>query len=599
MPLPQQLDTGSAGTLAGSSSSLSPSSNHFLRRHFQTFRKTRFGTLLSLFLTRMFQGNSDSSADELNLGVGVILVVLAIPGLLISMLMFEKYGTLMIFARGDTDFDPLVAAIPDEYFFLILSIVITGAATLWRWDAIFLDRRDFANLVPLPIPLKMLFAANFCAVFLLAATFAVVVNAASIILFPIVVVGSHTSLALFFRFAAAHATDILLASLFSFFTVFAIAGALMSVLPAQIFRRVSLLVRFVIAIGLLLLLATVFTVPDLLEHPAGAAIKYLVQLPPVSFLGIARTLWGRGNEPFVTQMAIAAIIALAATIVVAACAYALSFRRSFLRIPETSDAGPLPRLNFSLSFFSPLAKWILRSPQQRACFTFALNTILRSEAHLQTVLAFAALGLVAAAESLNSPHGLKSLLAAPHPSAEFLAVPFILSYALIAGIRFAFELPADLRANWIFRMWISNESQDVRPIARRVLHTLTTAWLAPATFLVTLRFFSVTDAAIHTAILLACNIALVEVLIANFRKIPFTCAYPEFESHSGVILVAYLFGFLLFTDYIPDLEHWSLADPIRTFVFLPLLAIPFAAVHIYRRQLLDMDKTLTFESSPT
>jgi hypothetical protein len=602
---PDPTTTGSAGIPAGSSSSLSSPSqpSGSATTLLQTFRKTPFGCLLNLFLTRMFSGGGESDSDGLNLGIAAILALLAAPGLLISMLMFEKYGTMVRFLRGGTsalfDFDSFVAAIPDEYFFLVLSIVITGAATLWRWDAIFLDRRDYTNLVPLPIPLKTLFAANFCAVFILAAVFAIVVNAASIVLFPIVVVGSQDSFAVLFRFAAGHAIGILLASTFSFFAVFAIAGALMSVLPAQVFRRVSLLVRFVIGIVLLLLLATVFAVPELLEQSKASAIKTLVRLPPVSFLGIARTIWGRGHEPFVATMAAAALVALAVTIAVATIAYALSFRRAFLRISETSDAGPLPRLHFSLPHFSFVTKWILRSPSQRACFHFVINTLLRSEAHLQTVLAFAALGLVAAAESLNSPQGLHALITAPHPTIEFLAVPFILSYCLIIGIRFAFEMPSDLRANWIFRMWLDAESQDARPVARRVMHALTTSWLAPATFAATLRFFSATDAVVHTALLLACNALLVEILIANFRKIPFTCTYPAFESHSGVILVAYLFAFFLFTDYLPALEHWSLVDPIRAIVFLPILAAAFAAIPLYRRQLLPMDKTLLFESLET
>jgi hypothetical protein len=160
-------------------------------------------------------------------------------------------------------------------------------------------------------------------------------------------------------------------------------------------------------------------------------------------------------------------------------------------------------------------------------------------------------------------------------------------------------MPADLRANWIFRMWLDPESQDARPVARLLIHTLTTSWLAPLTFFATLRFFSLTYAAFHSAILIAANALVVEILLANFRKIPFTCTYPAFESRSGVILLAYLLAFLIFTNYIPALEHWSFADPIRALVFLPLLAIPFAAVHIYRHQLLDMDKTLLFESVDT
>jgi hypothetical protein len=158
-------------------------------------------------------------------------------------------------------------------------------------------------------------------------------------------------------------------------------------------------------------------------------------------------------------------------------------------------------------------------------------------------------------------------------------------------------MPADLRASWIFKLWIDRDSQEVRPIARRVLHALTLSWLAPATFAVTCYFFGSQNALLHTVIFIAATILLAEILIANFRKIPFTCPYPQFESTSGLILVAYLFGFFIFTDYLPELEHWALLAPIRAIAFIPLLAAGFAAIHIRRRQLLDMDKSLIFNES--
>ena len=97
------------------------------------------------------------------------------PGLLVSLLMFEKYGSLMHFLNGDLyTFDAFAETIPDEYFFVVLSVVVTGIAALWRWDAIFLDRRDYTNLVPLPISLTTIFAANFCAILAFAAFLTVV-----------------------------------------------------------------------------------------------------------------------------------------------------------------------------------------------------------------------------------------------------------------------------------------------------------------------------------------------------------------------------------------------------------------------------------------
>jgi hypothetical protein len=564
--------------------------------------RTPFGTLFRLFLGRMFHGSSDGDDGQLDLGPGVIAILLAMPGLLVSLLMFEKYGSLMHFLNGDLNtFDAFAETMSDEYFFVVLSIVVTGIAALWRWDAIFLDRRDYTNLVPLPLSLTTIFAANFCAILAFAAFLTIVVNAASSILFPVAVMGSQSSIAVLVRFAAGHAIEIFLASVFSFFFVSAVAGILMSLLPARLFRRFSLLVRFLLGIALLLLLATVFTVPDLLKQHNLSALEIIVRLPPVSFLGIARTIWGRGYEQFVPQMTSAAILTLAVSIIVAAIAYALGFRRSFIRIPETSDSGPLPQLRISTRLstplFAPLQRLFLRSPSQRGCFRFAISTLLRSEAHLQIFLAFAALGLVAAAESLNTPQGLHSVVAQPLPPTEFLAVPFVLAFCFLAGIRFAFEMPADLRASWIFKLWIDRDSQDARPLARRVLYAFTLSWLAPGTFAVTLYFFGWQNALLHTAIFVAATILLAETLVANFRKIPFTCPYPQFESTSGLVLVACLFGFLLFTSYLPELEHWSLSDPIRTLVFIPLLATGFAAIHVRRRQLLDMDKTLIFNES--
>lgn len=573
-----------------------------LSRKLTAISRTPFGTLLRIFLGRMFHGSSDGDDGQLDLGPGVIAILLAMPGLLISLLMFEKYGSLMHFLNGDLyTFDAFAETIADEYFFVVLSVVVTGIAALWRWDSIFLDRRDYTNLVPLPISLTTIFAANFCAILAFAAFLTVVVNAASSILFPIAVVGSQPYLTVLIRFAAGHAVEILLASVFSFFFVSSIAGLLMALLPARLFRRVSLLVRFLLGIVFLFLLVTVLAVPELLDKHNLSATKILVQLPPVSFLGIARTIWGRGYEPFVPQMTSAALKALVASIVVAAITYTLGFRRSFIRIPETSDTGPLPQLRISTRltrpFFAPVQKLFLRTPSQRGCFRFAIATLLRSEAHLQILLAFAALGLVAAAESLNTPQGLHSLIHQTLPPNEFLAVPFVLAFCFLSGIRFAFEMPADLRASWIFKLWIDRDSQEARPLARRVLHALTLSWLAPATFAITLYYFGWQNAVLHTAIFIATTILLAEILIANFRKIPFTCPYPQFESTSGLILVAYLFGFFIFTNYLPDLEHWALLAPIRAIVFIPLLAAGFAAIHIHRRQLLDMDKSLLFNES--
>jgi len=165
------------------------SAKQSLRRRWNKFSQTPFGCLVRLFVGRMFYASGNNGAEELDIGVGVIVILLAMPGLLVSLLMFEKYGSLIRLLRGAGAYDPFTATIPDEYFFLVLSMVVSGGAALWRWDSIFLDRRDFTNLVPLPIGLRNIFLANLCAIFFLVGVLTLVVNAASMILFPVAVVG--------------------------------------------------------------------------------------------------------------------------------------------------------------------------------------------------------------------------------------------------------------------------------------------------------------------------------------------------------------------------------------------------------------------------
>src|SRR5580693_6646566 len=234
----------------------------------ESYSRRPFAALLRVFIGRVFHGGGDSGTSEMDVALGVILILLAMPGVLVSLLLFEKYGSLVRWMRGDGAFDPFTATIPDEYFFIVLSMVVTGAAAVWRWDALFLDRRDYSNIVPLPISLRRIFLGNLAAIFLLAVALTLDVNAASFVLFPVAVVGSQVSFAVFLRFALGHAVTVVLGSAFSFFAVFALIGLLMAALPYTLFRRISLYVRFVIALFFLALLATSFAVPSFLAQVA-------------------------------------------------------------------------------------------------------------------------------------------------------------------------------------------------------------------------------------------------------------------------------------------------------------------------------------------
>lgn len=565
----------------------------FFRAAWEPHSRRPFPTLLRVFIGRVFHGGGDSGDSEMGVALGVILILLAMPGVLVSLLLFEKY---MVLSFGG--FDPFIVTIPDEYFFIVLSMVVTGAAAVWRWDALFLDRRDYTNIVPLPVSLRRIFLGNLAAIFLLAMALTVDVNAASFFLFPVAVVGSQLSLkVLFLRFAAGHAVTVILASVFSFFAVFAIIGFLMAILPYPLFRRISLYVRFLIALFYLALLTTSFAVTSFLEQLARMSKLAVNLLPPVWFLGIGQTLWGNGHNPFFAAMARTALLALGISLAVAILSYTLSFRRSFVRIPETAEAGPLPRSQFHFLPVKLFDRVFLRDPQQRACFHFITRTLLRSEAHLQIASAFVAIGLVVSAQAFASVFRASTEASLRSPSEDLLSIPYILSFCSIVGIRLAFEIPSDLRGNWVFALWIDPGTLQTRSIARKVLLTFSLVPVVPICFISSWILWGLGAALLHTAVFAICTVTMVELLLLRFRKIPFTCTYPPFQSHSALIFVAYLFSFLIFTSYLPELELWSLVDPWRASLFIPLVAIILLSIRLYRKQMLEMDKHLIFEEN--
>lgn len=300
-----------------------------------------FWRMVQLFVDRIFRGGGDSDTEGLDLGIGLVLTLLAMPGGFVSLFLLNKYGTFLQWLRGATHVDPLAIALPDEYFFIVLSMTVTGAVAVWRWEAIFPDRRDYMNLVPLPISTRAIFFANLVAVLFLVGLIAVDVNGASCILFPTVVAATQTKFLFFVKFAVVHAVGVVLASVFSFFAVFSILGLLMAVLPPRAFKRVSAYVRGIVVVYLVALLCTTFAVPNSLRR-VGPVPSWTFLMPSCWFLGLCQFLHGRAG-PVLTQLSRLALPGVAGVVAVALGAYAVGYQRHFVRIAEIADTTAAAR----------------------------------------------------------------------------------------------------------------------------------------------------------------------------------------------------------------------------------------------------------------
>ena len=568
-----------------------------IRRAWADQRQRPFWRIVQLFVDRIFRGGGDADTEGLDLGVGLVLTLLAMPGGFVSLFLLNKYGTFLQWLRGATNVDPLAIALPDEYFFLVLSMTVTGAVAVWRWDAIFPDRRDYMNLVPLPISTGTIFFANLVAVLFLAGLIAVDVNAASCILFPMVVGATQTKFLFFLKFAVVHAVGVVLASVFAFFAVFSVLGLLMAVLPARAFKRLSTYIRGVVVVYLVALLCTSFTVPNSLRR-AVSVPSWTYLMPSCWFLGLCQSLRGRAG-PVLMELSRLALPGVAAVVAIALCAYAVGYQRHFVRIAEIADATATARNPRTWRLGTLLDRLVLRTPFQRGCFRFVCRTLLRSEAHRLVLTAIGGLSLVLASQALMDGFENAKSWRQAALSANALSIPFIISFLVVVGLRLVFEIPAELRSNWIFQLLLDRDGEECEPLARKVILTLLLPGLLAITFPVYVYLDSWRVACLHTLLVTTWTVLLANIILIRFRKLPFTCTLPLFKQHSFVTLLSVCFGFLLYATSTPEFEASALAEPARMIGLIPVVAVAWYIPHHLAKSTIDIERKLIFEESPT
>ena len=566
-----------------------------IQQEWEYQREQPFGRLVNLFVERIFRGGGDTDAEGLDLGVGLVLTFLAMPGGFVSVFLFDKYGSLLQWLRGLGNVDPLQIAFSDEYFFIVLSMTVTGAVAVWRWDAIFPDRRDYMNLAHLPISSRTIFLANLTAVLFLLVLVAIDVNAASCVLFPVVVSASQMTLPFFVKFGLVHTAGVLFGSVFAFLAVFSVLGLVMAVAPPTWFRRFSNYVRGIVVVYLVTLLCTSFAIPSLLQRLKGSAPAWTFLLPSCWFVSLCQMLRGRAN-PAMLELSKLCIPALFALGLIAFATYAAGYRRHFVQIGEIADGAGIAAHKAAWRF-NLLDRFVLKSPTQRGCFRFVVLTLVRSEAHRLMMTGVAGLALVLASQSLmNAFDGAKSARdAALTP--EALSIPFIVTFLIVIGLRVVFEVPAELRANWIFQLTLDAERQECASLARRVILTPVLPLVSAITLGMYIYFAGPWLALLHTALVVMWTLLLTNILLIRFRKLPCACSLPVFKQYSIVIVIAFCFGFLIYAVSTPDFESSALLHPLQMLGLLPVAVVAWLVPRYLDKNAIALEKSLIFEEA--
>jgi hypothetical protein len=445
-------------------------------------------------------------------------------------------------------------------------------------DVVFTWRSAAGDYDRLPsMSRRAVFASKALAVMLFTGVFAI---AAQVAMMSLVVLmwnnrwSEHGLLAWLF----AHAVGSLAASVVTAMAITSAAGVLLNCVPRSRVQTASIAFRGAALCGLVLSIPLACRLPSTGALIAGESRLFYV-VPPVWFLGVEQVLLGNGTPYFLRLAQIAAAVGVV-SVAVALGGYVSLYQR-FERVVARS-AGGLDQVSSRL-----------RMPHRRhlhsqnvataAIGSFIRATMARSPLHQAVFVIVAACGAGLVLNSFLSEWSARALPGAPE-SLRTTAVwaPFAVVFAMNIAVRAALVLPFELRANWIFRI-TEDEATRAEEMNAVVDTLILLGVVLPLAVLVPVEWAVLGPRAIHcTSIALLWGGVLVELQMAEWRRIPFTCSYEPSRQFVGLTMLIGVTAFGLFTMIGSRLVSYSISHPAGWLALMTILGV--ALLYLRRRR---------------
>jgi hypothetical protein len=556
-------------------------------------RRLQFGELRRLFFGRFLDNDLIAiDGDTRGTLIGILSLLIA-PGVFLPFLEWIQFSsaplTYLPFALRD------LAAVPDKTLHIAISMTVIGLLAVFEWDAMLPDRRDIAVLRPMPVGVGTLFAAKISALFQFWVVFTLAVDGIPSFFFPIAVLQNDPFTTLL-GYIAAHATALVAANLFVFLAVVAIEGVLIAVLGPRLFHRFAPYAQFVLIAALL----SGFFVSVGLAYglrPGGPPPPLVDALPVFWFLGIDQVAVGAAHMPLFSHLAAHVGPALAAAALCAAAAYAVGYRRIVASSFETHEGATAAPGRLAASLEGLAARRLVTNPSERAAFWFVWQTVMRSRTHRLLVAAWAGAGVALVFQ------GIAGAIASGHPRwwamipGPLLPLPIVLPLFVITGLRYAFTVPSDLKANWIFQMGCGDPAAYLAG-ARKAALALTVVPLAALLLPVYAAAWGWRLAAVQTIFGTVLALLLVELQMMALEKLPFTCSYVPGKANLKSLWIFYVMGYLIYAAALSWLDLQILRRPWLIVFFLALAAAGAVGIGCFRRSRAADGLSLTFDERP-
>jgi len=369
-------------------------------------------------------------------------------------------------------------------------------------------------------------------------------------------------------------------------------GLAATVLPRRHFLRVSPWLQLgllCLAVGIYFLQPMVVKSDVLLSAQAGSP---LTSSPSLWFLGLFQQVSG---SPALAPLAHRAWIGLTVAGFGTALAFVLSCVGTVRHLAEQPDVAITARRTpWRPAFGGSL---------QRAVVQFSIRTILRSAQHRLILAFYWGLAFALVIVFVKSPRGQQlGEVSAAGDWAE-TAVPLLLSsvvmmaFAVLAG-RFAFAMPRDLDANWIFRVVPVHETRNYTTARRVTLGIVSVAPVCVAWAATMLWLWPWQQALGHLVALALVGAILVEIALNGPVKIPCTCSYLPGKSHVHLAVLVAAIVLLPLLLKAARIERDALREPIAYSVLLGVLAATYLAARWWTRLASSRQSQPTFDEEP-
>lgn len=537
-----------------------------------------------------------------------VLALLMVPGIFISVSLARKYAFLLAHFPLSVHQE---ATLEDKFFFLFFSMLVIAFVAVLNWDTLFPTRKDYNILTPLPVRMRTLLACKGLALVLLLLLFTLTVNAIPTVLFPLVVNANMGSLLhegrfilesgereqiqeqarLVFAgwFVLAHALSVTAGSAFAFLSVVSIQGILITLFRSEMLRRVSRAVQLLLMMSLL---SVFFLFPKLIFSFESLQHNELFQtlFPPMWYLGLYQMLLGSGDFRLESRIG---LTALTMTALCCLLTYLVTYKRQVQESWESVETVRRPARGFRL-LAATFERLVLRNERERATFYFVARTLLRSQKHRVFLAGYFSVGMALVVVVLMDALSMSGTEDWNPQSVPLLSVPLILSFFILAGMRYAFTVPSELEANWIFRLAENKGNASAISGVHKAMLVLGIMPLFMMLFPSYLVVWDATTALLHLAYGFTLALTLIEILLFKFPKIPFTCSYLPGRANLKGLWFPYFLFFVTYAHAMARLEAWLFGNPLY-FILFYAFAIPALLVAVmYRNRLWNSDLAIVY-----